>query len=103
MFEITFSPIRSDVPMRMEVSGDTLIVDGEAYDFGALEEGAILPVSAVQGDWCVGSVRRENGVLRLTVRLPHGPDAPHSTRFPEKLSVVEDGPVELPAFQEDLS
>ncbi len=34
----------------------------------------------------------------MEIILPHGPDAPEATRFPEPISVKGDGPVDLPPW-----
>lgn len=95
---IKLSPVRGDKPLLLVKSGDTLIVNGEAYDFSQVLEGDVLPQSAVSGDWLASDVRREDGRLYLTVLMPHGPEAPLETRFPDLLDVGADGIIALPVF-----
>lgn len=95
---INLFPVRLDEPMLLDREGDVLYVNGEAFDFGQLLEGATLPRKAVLSDWFPGEVNRIDGELHLTLRLPHGPNAPESTRFPVPIEVLEDGPVELPIY-----
>lgn len=96
--QINFSPVRMDEQLTLDREGDVLYVNGEVFDFGPLLEGATLPQDAVLSDWFPGAVDRIDGELHLTIRLPHGPNAPHSTRFPEPITVTEDGPVDIPVY-----
>lgn len=96
--QITLRPMRGDRPLQLERSGDRLIVDGEMFDFTPLPDGATLPRDAVACRWLADDVRRIGGVLHLTLVLPHGPDAPHDTRFPSNVAMTGDGPVPLPPF-----
>jgi hypothetical protein len=89
------NPIRSDATLALHRAGDVLSVNGLAFDFGGLPEGAILPPGAVGCDWLSGPVTREGGILRLAVLLPHGADAPQDALFPAPVS-PPDGPVALP-------
>lgn len=93
---ITFSPIRADWPLTLERDGDAVVVNGERFDFAELPDGALLPRTAVAGDWLAGDVTRENGILHLSVLLPIGPDAAEAARFPEPLQSPADGPIALP-------
>ncbi len=100
----TLSPIRSDVPLALIRQGDTLILNGVAYDFGPLQEGAVLPREAVSCDWLASEVTRIDGVIHLTLLLPHGPipwPAPPEARVvthPEPVLVTTDGPILLPSY-----
>lgn len=95
---INLSPIRIDESLSVERQGDVLYINGEACDLGSLQDGATLPASAISSKWFVGQVDRIDGELTLTLILPHGPNAPESTRFPQPLIVTEDGLVALPAY-----
>lgn len=93
---ITFTPMRCDDRLSLHRVGDVLTVNGEAYDFAPLLEGAVLPRDAVDCSWLASDVRRQDGELQLTLILPHGPDAPEETLFPAPLLLTGDGPVLLP-------
>jgi hypothetical protein len=101
---ITLSPIRSDAALTLIRQGDTLILNGVAYDFGPLPEGAVLPREAVNCDWLASEVTRIDGVIHLTLLLPHGPipwPAPPEARVvthPEPIFVTADGPILLPSY-----
>ena len=104
MIIITLSPIRSDVPLTLIRQGDTLIINGVAYDFGPLAEGATLPREAVACDWLASDVTRIDGVIHLTLLLPHGPiplNAPPEAQVvthPEPITVTTNGPIQLPSY-----
>ena len=95
---IALSPVRSDIVRTLIRRGDTLIVNGEPFDFTALQEGDILPLDAVEGNWLGSAIERRGGDLHLTVILPHGVNAPAETLFPAPLHLTEDGPVDLPPY-----
>jgi hypothetical protein len=92
---ISFSPVRSDDRLNLSVEGDTLTINGEAFDFSGLPDGATLPQTAVSCDWLASDVERIDGDIHLTLILPHGARAPAETLFPDPVSVPE-GPVPLP-------
>lgn len=97
-FNLKLSPVRGDTPITLEKQGNTLIVDGETFDFAFLSDGDILPKDAVSGDWLASDVVRVDGVLHLTVSMPHGQNAPHETCFPEPITATKDGPIDLPPY-----
>jgi hypothetical protein len=99
---IDLSPVRRDDRPEVHRAGDVLTVDGVDYDFGPLPEGAVLPRAAVACDWLASDVTREGGVIRLTLLLPYShPDAPVEVRFPEPITMTDDGPVALPFWAEE--
>ena len=98
MFHLTLTPIRMQGPLAVAVRGDTLILNGEDFDFGPLPEGAVLPRAAVASDWLASDVTRRAGVLHLSLMLPHGADAPLDTRYPIPILVTRDGTVTMPAW-----
>jgi hypothetical protein len=97
--QIRFSPTRSDETLALRRAGDTLAVNGTAFDFALLPEGARLPASATGCPWLTGEVTRQNGELHLTLILPHGPEAPEAVLFPAPIQ-PEDGPVTAPGLAE---
>jgi hypothetical protein len=100
---IQLSPVRRDETLSVEVEGDTLILNGEAFDFAPLPAGATLPRAAIASDWFAGDVRRdEAGDLHLALVLPHGAEAPDETLFPAPIT-AQDGPVPLPPFEKETA
>lgn len=94
--QIELSPSRRDDTLALEKQGDTLIVNGEPFDFSELGEGETLPRDAIGSGWFAGDVSRISGELKLTILLPNGPSASEAERFPEPITVTEDGPIALP-------
>ena len=93
---ITLIPQRRDDSMAASKQGDTLTINGEAFDFSVIPYGATLPASAVYCEFIAGDVERINGVLHITLLLPHGADASESARFPAPIINPPDGPLEFP-------
>ena len=99
---ITLCPVRMDLEHpEVHRTGDILTLDGVAFDFAPLPEGGVLPADAIDSKWFRGPVSRIDGDIHLTLLLPHGPNAPEATRFPETLILEEDGPVDLPPYDEE--
>ncbi|MDZ3990388.1 tail fiber assembly protein [Pseudomonas sp. Teo4] len=94
---IKLSPVRSDADLSVVKSGDILEVNAVALDFSRLTDGATLPAEAIGCEFVIGPVERTNGVLVLTLMLPHAADAPQAARFPVDLYPA-DGQVQLPAL-----
>lgn len=86
--------------LTAERQGETLIVNGTTFDFSQLAEGETLPRSAINSEWFAGDVTRINGELHLTLLFPHGPNASEAERFPEPITVTEDGPIQLPGGEQ---
>ena len=95
---ITLSPSRCDTPLTLSKAGDTLTINGEAFDLSGIPEGATLPRDAVACEWLASDIERIGGVLHLTLIFPHGANAPHEARFPEPIDAT-DGPIALPAYE----
>lgn len=94
--KITLHPVRRDERLMLSREGDALMANGQKLDFSGVPDGAILPQDAITCDWIAGDVTREDGVLTVPMFLPHGPDAPEATRFPQPITLIGDGPVDLP-------
>jgi hypothetical protein len=99
---LTLSPIRG-LPGQKEtavaVAGDTVTVDGVAYDLSPVPEGGL---AEPEGDHpFVGEITREGGVIHATVRVslddtaaPHQPVDPAHWTIP-----AAEGAVEIPALR----
>ena len=94
---IRFSPMRRDDRLALFVAGDVLTINGEAFDFSGVPDGATLPRGAVACAWLASDVERIDGEIRLTLILPHGPNAPRETLFPDPVQ-VDDGEVPMPPY-----
>ena len=101
---ISFSSQRRDDSLTLHVAGDVPTINGTAYDFGPLPEGAILPRDAVNCEWLASDVTRIGGRIHLTLILPHGPipyPAPPEAAavlFPQPIHVTSNGPIALPSW-----
>lgn len=101
--KIKLSPVRMDIQLAATVMDDAIALNGETLDFSPLKDGETIPAEAIQHQFITGDVSRIDGEIHLTLVLPHGPNAPHSTRFPEyfdKYMTVTEGAVEIPAYDE---
>ncbi|TNF60717.1 MAG: hypothetical protein EP307_08115 [Rhodobacteraceae bacterium] len=85
-----------DAGLSLSRKGDTLIVNGESFDFAALPEGALLPRGAIASDWFAGDVTRTEGTLRIAILLPIHAAASEAARFPVELRLDRDGVISLP-------
>ena len=99
-FKINLSPVRSDdVPESVAIQGASLVIYGTEFDFSFLNGGDTLPNTAIVSDVICSDVTRTGDTIEITIRLPHGPDAPESVRFPQPILVEQDGPVTLPGAE----
>ena len=94
--KITLIPQRRDDAIAISKQGDTLTINGTAYDFSVIPDGATLPASAVDCEYITGNIERINGVLQISLVLPHGPNPSQAVAFPEPLMNPADGVLELP-------
>jgi hypothetical protein len=97
---IKLSPHRCDEVLTVEKSGDVLTINGIAYDFSQLPEGASIPASAVDCNFLVGEITRVEGELELCLILPHGANPTTEQAWPEPITVIADGPILLPQNKE---
>lgn len=89
-------PVRSDDHLSAEVMGEVLTLNGTSFDLSGVSAASPLIVSS---QWIVGEVTRDEvGNIALSLILPHGPNAPDETRFPEMIE-AEDGALPLPDWE----
>mgnify|MGYP003655324519 CR=1 FL=1 len=93
---ISFSPQRRDDALEIIKQGDLLTINGEAFDFTGLPDGATLPREAVDCEWLASDVVRVDGDVILTLILPHGPSPSPTVAFPEPLVDPADGTLTIP-------
>ena len=99
---IKLNPQRRDDTLTVIKQGDTLSINGEAFDFSAIPEGATLPADAISSEFFSGPVERIDGVLHLTMTLPHGADPVEAVAFPADIINPPDGEIELPKNPEPV-
>jgi hypothetical protein len=97
---VSFSPQRRDHTLIVAKLGDILMINGEAFDFSLLPDGATIPAGEVPCEWIVGPVERIAGDLRVTLILPHGPNPSQAVAFPAMLIDPPDGPLANPSDEE---
>lgn len=108
--KIKLSPVRVDAPpLRVTVQDqDTVVINGDVFDFSPLQAGDTLPLSAIRGAAAfVSDIERDlSGELHFTLRLPHGRAAPQETRFPAAYATpvhIVSGELPIPPYDEDLA
>jgi len=85
--------------LRVSRAGDVLTINDEPFDFGPLQAGDTLPAGAIDCEWIVGPVERDDsGVLRLSMLLPIQRSVFHDV-LPDVVD-PPDGPIELPMIKE---
>ena len=94
--KIFLSPQRRDDTLSVVRRGGLLIVNDEPFDFPAVEEGDILPRSAIESDWFAGDVTRVNGELELTLILPNPANFSQAQAFPVPLTITKMGQLSCP-------
>ncbi|MBD9509985.1 hypothetical protein IB265_24730 [Ensifer sp. ENS10] len=94
--KIALSPTRSDDTLTVVKAGDVLTINGAAFDFSALPDGATIPAGEIPCEWIIGPVERVAGRLHLTLILPHGANPSEAVAFPAALDNPPDGPLALP-------
>lgn len=99
---IKLNPQRRDDQITVIKSGDTLSVNGEVFDFSVIPEGATLPANAISSEFFSGPVERIDGVLHLTLTLPHGADPVEAVAFPADIINPPDGEIALPKNPEPV-
>lgn len=86
----------SDEVVSFAKSGDSLIINGEVFDFSPLNDGELLPTYAIQSTMFADNVERIDGVLKVTIRMPISMELYTIGGIPELLENVPDGPLDLP-------
>lgn len=77
-------------------SGKILTVNGAAYDFSGLPDGATYPAGEVPCEWVVGSVERIGDALSITLVLPCDYGAPAERLSPQPIINPPDGLIVFP-------
>lgn len=93
---INLSPARSDSRISVSVNGDTISINEEPFDFSPLQDGDTLPRQAINSPWFADDVKRIDGILHVKLVFPHGAYAGEAARFPAPITVIQDGPIQLP-------
>ena len=97
---ISLSPQVRDDRLTLERNGDSLVINGEEFDFSQLPSGKILPRMAVKCSLLASDIKRVDGKIYLTLILPIGLCAPEVARFPAPIIDPPNGLVLLPPCSE---
>ena len=82
--QITFSPMRADMPLVLHRAGDLLTINGDVFDFSVIPEGATLPRDAIECAYIASDVTR-----RYTAALDmHIQATARNAAFVDALSLV---------------
>ena len=73
-----------------------MTVDGEPYDLSEMDDG-----DKVNHDVLM-EAERTGDDYEVTIILRFGANAPESTRFPEPVTITEDGVIETPLYNVDI-
>lgn len=97
MMRINLSPIVMTGALIVVKAGDVLTINGAAYDFSALPDGATIPAGEIPCNMIAGPVERdEEGRVHLTLILPCRYDAPQERLYPQPIIDPADGPIAFP-------
>jgi hypothetical protein len=88
----------------LSVQGSSLIINGETLELNDYigvgqtdldEQGNLFVLNDLKHEY----LKRCDPDLNVTVLLPHGTNAPESTRFPEPIENVQDGDIAVPDYE----
>lgn len=94
--KIILSPQRREDTLKIVKQGATLFINDEAFSFLRMGDGDTLPREAIKSEWFAGPVEKLNGELIVTLVMPNPWNYSHDQAFPEPISDVPDGVVDLP-------
>ena len=96
MLTIKLSPVRADrEPLEATWNAPILTVNQEPFDLTELPDGATATHAIL------GEVSRTGDDYSVKLTLPHGANAPYETRFPQDVTVAQDGPVAIPPYGQE--
>ena len=91
MFKLSYSPQYGTSNITISKQAETLTINGESFDFSALEDGSEIDTECSH---IVGTVKRLNGDIHITILLPHGVNSYFAPTEPQE--VTADGDIALP-------
>jgi hypothetical protein len=94
--KIHLSPIRSDQEIVATKSGDSLIINGELFDFSPMGDGDTLPAEAINSPWFPADVEKQDDELILTLLFPIPRNFSPEQAFPVPIEDVPDGEIAFP-------
>lgn len=94
--KISLSPQVSNKVLAVSKSSELLTINSQTLDFSTVPESGTLMSDAINCEFIIGNVVRENGDLLLTLLLPISMRTSEAARFPEAIIDPADGPIALP-------
>ncbi len=94
--KIHLSPVRSEQEIVATKSGDSLIINGELFDFSPMGDGDTLPAEAINSPWFPADVEKQDGELILTLLFPIPRNFSPEQAFPLPMENVPDGEIAFP-------
>lgn len=90
-------PTLEGAPLTVVRAGDVLTINGDGFDFSALQEGDMIARGVIPCDRIDGPVTRTGGHVVLTLRIDCGPS---SAPIPQPDPIIDppDGPISLPTI-----
>ncbi len=95
--QINLSPQLRIGTLTVAKAGETLTINGTAYDLSTIVEGTPRASADIGCPCIVGDVERIAGDLIVTLILPIGADASQAALFPAPIVNPADGQLALPA------
>lgn len=95
VFNVSFSPQRSDEKLTLCKQGNILIVNGREYDFTDMPDGSTLPKEAFGSNYFIGNVDRSGDKISVKILLPYGAGSPSSVLYPSPINISDDGEVRV--------
>lgn len=88
--KITLWPDLAEWSIKASVSGDTITINDDKFDFSPLAEGYRLPQEAIGSKYFVEGthIERIGGEVHLTLRFPVQWDSPVEVRSPATATVI---------------
>jgi hypothetical protein len=100
---IKLFPFITEERIEASVSGDSIKINGEKFDFSKVPEGYRLPVSAIESPWfsATDHVERADGEIYFCLKLPCSWSSPQSILSPVEPLVlaVKRGKVKFPSTE----
>lgn len=87
--KIKFHPQLRNDEILISISGDTIYINNEPYDFSPINEGETLPRNAISSDFFIDDINRVNGHITLGVLLPHKTDSSNTIKFPQDVTFTD--------------
>lgn len=93
---IKLQPKREDSKYIACVFGEKLVIDYVEFDFSKVTEGSSLPISAISCNRFSDSIERKDGILNISMFLPHPVNYSQEQAFPNPIINPEDGQLNFP-------